>query len=78
MYIVEISLKLTPMPFSVQRKVLEDAQGIYDRVLEAMRSGTPQLLELTCEHQPEKKSHLTGQRNYCCAVLRKIWICHDW
>jgi hypothetical protein len=55
MYIVEISLKLTPMPFSVQRKVLEDAQGIYDRVLEAMRSGTPQLLELTCEHQPEKK-----------------------
>lgn len=55
MYIVEISLKLTPMPFSVQRKVVEDAQDLYDRILEAMKSGTPQLLELTCEHQPEKK-----------------------
>ncbi|MEY2978740.1 MAG: hypothetical protein ACO31I_07610 [Prochlorotrichaceae cyanobacterium] len=55
MYIVEISLKMTPMPFSVQRKAMEDAQSVYDRLLEAMQSGTPALLELTCEHQAEKK-----------------------
>jgi choline dehydrogenase-like flavoprotein len=55
MYIVEVSLKLTPMPLSVQRKTLEDAQAVYAQVVEAMRSGSPQLLELTCEHQAEKK-----------------------
>jgi len=55
MYIIEVSLKLTPMPLSVQRKTLEDAQTVYDRVLETLRSGEPTLLELTCEHQTEKK-----------------------
>ncbi len=55
MHIIELSLKLTPVPLSVQRKSLEDAQGVYDKVLEAMRSGNPQLLELTCENQAEKK-----------------------
>ena len=59
MYIIEVSLKLTPMPLSVQRKTLEDAQTVYDRILETMRetmrSGNPTLLELTCEHQTEKK-----------------------
>jgi hypothetical protein len=55
MYIIEVNLKFTPMPLSVQRKSEEDAQGVYQQVIQAMESGSPKLLQLTCEHQPEKK-----------------------
>jgi hypothetical protein len=43
------------MPLSVQRKSEEDAQKVYQEVLEAIGSGNPALLELTCEKMPEKK-----------------------
>jgi hypothetical protein len=59
MHIIEVSLKFTPMPMSVQRKSLEDAQAVYRQVIEAMRSS--QILELTCENQPEKMLALQSQ-----------------
>jgi hypothetical protein len=59
MHIIEVSLKFTPMPMSVQRKSLEDAQALYRQVIEAMRSN--QILELTCENQPEKMLALQSQ-----------------
>jgi hypothetical protein len=55
MYIIEVSLKYTPMPLSVQRKSSEDAEAVYAKVVEAMRSSNPKILELTCEHQADKK-----------------------
>ena len=55
MHIIEISLKFTPMPMSVQRKEEADAQAVYQQVLGAINAGSPSVLELTCEHQPEKK-----------------------
>lgn len=66
MYIIDISLKLTPMPMSVQRKSAEDAQAVYEQVIAAMRSGNPQILELTCEHVPDKKISLLSSE--ICAV----------
>lgn len=62
MHIIEISLKLTPMPMSVQRKEVEAAEAVYQQVVGAINSGTPNILELTCEHQPDKKvSILTSE-----------------
>lgn len=58
MYIVDVSLKLTPMPFSVQRKTLEEAQEVYQSVLDALHSGQPQILELSCAQQTDKKVSL--------------------
>jgi hypothetical protein len=55
MYIIEVSLKYTPMPLSVQRKSAEDAEALYNTVVSCMGSGTPKILELTCEHQADKK-----------------------
>ncbi|QFZ91543.2 hypothetical protein [Synechococcus elongatus] len=55
MYILEISLKFTPMPVSVQRKEAEAAQATYQQVVEALQSGQPSVLELNCEFQAEKK-----------------------
>ncbi len=55
MYIIEIALKFTPLPVSVQRKELRDAEGIYKKVRESMEKGHPRLLELTCEKVEGKK-----------------------
>jgi hypothetical protein len=58
MYVVELSLRLTPMPVSVQRKELEAAQGLYEEVGRAIESGEPKLLELHCEKDPHKRIRL--------------------
>jgi hypothetical protein len=55
MYVIEILLKNTPMPMSVQRKTVEEATTVYQQVLAAINSASPKLLELTCDRQPEKK-----------------------
>lgn len=55
MYIIEVNLKFTPMPLSVQRKEEADAKAVYEAVLGAMETGTPKILKLTCEHQADKQ-----------------------
>ncbi|AFY66971.1 hypothetical protein [Geitlerinema sp. PCC 7407] len=55
MFIIDIAVKYTPLPLSVQRKSQEDAHQLYQHVLDAIQSGQPKLLELTCEHQTDKR-----------------------
>jgi len=55
MFTIDLTLKNTPFPYSVQRKEESDAIALYNQVLEAMRSSNPAILELTCEKQTEKK-----------------------
>ncbi len=55
MFIIELTLKNTPIPLSVQRKSAEEADTTYKEIVEAMRSGGSNLLELTCDRQVEKK-----------------------
>lgn len=54
MFIIDIALKNAPAMLSVQRKSLEDAKAVYAQVADALRSGAPTALELTCEQLPEK------------------------
>lgn len=54
MYMIDITLKNTPLALSVQRKNEEDAKALYRQILEAMKSGSPAILELTCEQQVGK------------------------
>ena len=58
MYVVELSLKLSPMPVAVQRKELADAQALYGHVRQALEGTGPRLLELTCEKEEEKRISL--------------------
>ena len=58
MYVVELSLKLSPMPIAVQRKELGDAQALYATVKQAIESGSPKLLELSCEKEEHKQISL--------------------
>ncbi|MCC3408808.1 MAG: hypothetical protein JGK17_25175 [Microcoleus sp. PH2017_10_PVI_O_A] len=55
MFSIDIIVKNTPVSLSVQRKLAEDAEAVYQQVLEAIRNSQPQILELTCEKNPEKK-----------------------
>lgn len=55
MFSIDLTLKNSPFPISVQRKEADDAQAVYQQILEAIRSQTSEVLELTCEKQPEKK-----------------------
>lgn len=58
MYVVELSLKLSPMPLAVQRKELTDAQELYARVRQALEGQGPRVLELSCEKEPDRKVSL--------------------
>lgn len=40
---------------SVQRKTIEGAESLYHEILAAMRGGSSEILELTCEKMPEKR-----------------------
>ncbi|MFM7440938.1 MAG: hypothetical protein ACKO2V_20455 [Snowella sp.] len=55
MIAIDLMLKYSPVPLSVQRKEAEQAESLYQEILAAMRSPTPTLVELTCDKQPEKK-----------------------
>ena len=55
MYVIELSLKLSPIPLSVQRKELQDAEILYRDIKHCLEKGSPRLLELTCETIESKK-----------------------
>jgi hypothetical protein len=55
MYIIDITLKNTPLSLSVQRKEEPEAMATYDKILQAIRTGGNDILELTCDRQPGKK-----------------------
>jgi hypothetical protein len=58
MFTIELTLKHTAMPVSVQKKEQSDAEAAYNSVVEALRSGSGQLLELTCDQQPNKRASI--------------------
>ncbi|MFM7192525.1 MAG: hypothetical protein ACKN9E_12210 [Microcystaceae cyanobacterium] len=52
---IDVTLKQSAIPVSVQRKETADAEALYHKIITAMRSPSAELLELTCEKQTEKK-----------------------
>ena len=55
MYVIELTLKLCPLPLSVQRKTIEDAKTLYNQVRVCMDNRQTRLLELGCEKVEDKK-----------------------
>lgn len=55
MFSIDLTLKYTPIPVSVQRKEQADAEALYQKIITAMGSASPELIELTCEKQTDKK-----------------------
>ena len=55
MHTIELNLKQSPLPLSVQKKSAEDAQADYQRVMDALKTGNAVVLELTCDQVPDKR-----------------------
>ena len=55
MYVIELALKFSPLPLSVERKTLQDAKALYSQVRNSMESNQPRVLELICEKVEDKK-----------------------
>lgn len=55
MFTIDLTVKNTAFPLSIQRKSPEDAEAVYQLISTAMRSGTPDIIELKCEGKTEKK-----------------------
>ena len=55
MYVIELALRMSPVPVSVQRKEAEAAEALYQQIRQVLESGQPRLLELTCEKVEGKK-----------------------
>jgi hypothetical protein len=71
MYVVELSLKLSPMPVAVQRKELADAQAVYASVRQALEGQGPRVLELSCEKEPDKKVSLLASELVAVQIYEK-------
>ncbi len=56
MYSLEISLRYSPFPLSIQKKEFEDAKRIYDEIKNYMNESleTSNLIELRCEKVQDK------------------------
>lgn len=50
------------MPISVQKNEESDAQALYKKILKAMIADTPQVIELTCDKQEDKKIAIVGNQ----------------
>ena len=71
MFTIDLILKYIPIPVSVQRKDKESAQALYEEIITAMKAETPQLLELTCDKQTEKKVALFSDQIGAAIVSQK-------
>ncbi len=58
MYVIELSLRMSPVPVSVQRKEHGDAEALYQQIRQSIEQGQPRLMELTCEKVEGKKATL--------------------
>lgn len=55
MYVVELALRMSPMPVSVQRKEHGDAETLYQQIRQSLEQGQPRMLELSCEKVEGKR-----------------------
>ncbi|MEL6442523.1 MAG: hypothetical protein AAFQ80_25190 [Cyanobacteria bacterium J06621_8] len=60
MFTIDIVLQDIALPISVQRKESEAANSLYQELLQVMRSGSSDLVELTCDKDEEKKIAVKG------------------
>ena len=56
MYSLEISLRYSPFPLSIQKKDYENVKRIYDEIKDSMNGSNQnlQLIELSCEKVQDK------------------------
>jgi len=70
MFAIDLILKYSPIPISVQRKDEAEAHALHQSIKDAMR-GAPQLLELSCDKQPDKRVAVMSDQISAAIVSQK-------
>ena len=73
MYSLELSLRYSPFPLSIQKKELEDAKKIYDEINNSMNE-TPEaskLIELRCDKVQDKLIAVKAQEIISVQIYEK-------
>ena len=55
MHTINIVVRNTALPISIEKKEGEEAQKVYEEIISAMKAEDNQIIELTCEKQEGKK-----------------------
>ncbi|MGB3136794.1 MAG: hypothetical protein WBB18_08310 [Nodosilinea sp.] len=71
MFTIELMLKHTPMPLSVQKKEKSEAEGLFNLLTEGLRSGSGELVEVTCDQQPYKRISVIGTEIAAVQIFEK-------
>lgn len=62
MFTLDLMIKDSPMPISVQKNEEQEAQALYQKILTLMTATTPEVIELTCDKQEDKKIALLSDK----------------
>ena len=72
MYIVELALKNSPMPLSVQKEDKSAADAAYSQALEAIKGGgNSVMIELSCDKMTDKKVAVSASEVAAVQVYEK-------
>ncbi len=71
MYVIELTLKLNPLPLTVQRKELRDPEALYQQVRRCIEQKNSKILELTCEQVDDKKVSALGDEIVAVQIYEK-------
>ena len=73
MYSLELSLRYSPFPLSIQKKELEDVQKIYDEIRNSMThtEETAKLIELRCDKVQDKLIAVRAQEIISVQIYEK-------
>ena len=73
MYSLELSLRYSPFPISIQKKEFEDVKRIYDEIKNSMNETveTANLIELTCDKVQDKLIAVRAQEIISVQIYEK-------
>ena len=76
MYSLELSLKYSPFPLSIQKKEFEDVKRIYDEIKNSMNQNeeTSNLIELSCDKVQDKLIAVRSQEIISVQIYEKSSI----
>ena len=78
MYSLEISLRYSPFPLSIQKKEYEDIKRIYDEIKDSMNSNNQNssLIELSCEKVQDKLITVLAKEVISVQIYEKLSLIH--
>ncbi|MBU6229530.1 MAG: hypothetical protein KGQ93_07530 [Cyanobacteria bacterium REEB459] len=71
MFTIELTLKQTPVPLSVQKKEAGEADRLYASLVAALEATASTVLELTCDQQPHKKINVLSSEIAAVQIFEK-------